>query len=189
MPGARFSEADRVALHTVDVDDASFLQEHANDPRIRRPMTFTGPTSLAEQESYIEEDGDGAQFLITVSGEETGYDPASVTDGDPPVEPIGYAVLFDVDLDAGCGTIAYWITPPAQGEGYMTEAARLLLEYAFGQRRLNRIEARTLADNEASQGLLRTLGFVEEGVEREAKFVAGEHRDVVRYAMLSEEWG
>jgi hypothetical protein len=38
MPGARFSEADRVALHPVDVDDAPFLQEHANDPRIRRPM-------------------------------------------------------------------------------------------------------------------------------------------------------
>jgi ribosomal-protein-alanine N-acetyltransferase len=104
------------------------------------------------------------------------------------VEPIGYAVLFDVAQDAGSGTIAYWIAPPAQGEGYMTEAATLLLEYAFGQRRLNRIEARALADNEASRGLLRGLGFVEEGVEREAKFVAGEHRDEVRYAVLSGEW-
>lgn len=188
MPGARFSQADRVALHTVDLDDAPFLQEHANDPRIRRPLTFTGPTTLQEQESFIEDESDGAQFLITVSGEETGYDPERVTDGDPPVEAVGYAVLFDVDQDAGSATIAYWITPPAQGEGYMTEAASLLLDYAFGHRRLNRVVARALEDNDASQGLLRSLGFVDEGLEREAKFVAGEYRDVRRFSMLAEEW-
>jgi RimJ/RimL family protein N-acetyltransferase len=188
MPGARFDQADRVALRTVEPEDAPFLHDHANDPAIRLPLTFTGPTSRAEQEAFIEDDEDGAAFLVAVSGEETGFNPDYVTGDEPPVEPIGFCSLFHVDEAAGSADIAYWITPPAQGNGYMTEAAPLVLDYAFGQRRLHRVEARALERNRASQGLLEKLGFTREGTERAAKFVEGEHRDVIRYGMLATEW-
>ncbi|MDZ7849969.1 MAG: GNAT family protein [Halodesulfurarchaeum sp.] len=188
MPGPRFSRAARVALRTVEKEDAPFLQEHANDPAIRLPVTIDGPTSREEQEKYIEEDDDGAAFLVSVAGEETGYNPKYVTDDDPPVEPVGFCALFHVDESAGSADIVYWITPPAQGQGYMTEATSMLLDYAFGQRRLHRVVARALESNRASQGLLEKLGFTLEGTERAAKFVEGEYRDVVRYSMLAPEW-
>ena len=188
MPGPRFSQAERVALRTVETEDAPFLQAHANDPAIRLPLTLTGPTSRTEQEEYIEEDDDTAAFLVSVAGEETGYNEEYVVAGDPPIEPVGFCSLFDVDEAAGSAVIAYWITPPAQNQGYMTEAAGLLLDYAFGHRRLHRVVARALEDNQASQTLLETLGFTSEGTEREAKFVEGEYRDVVRYSLLASEW-
>ncbi|MFB6086365.1 MAG: GNAT family N-acetyltransferase [Halodesulfurarchaeum sp.] len=188
MPGARFSQAERVALRTVEIEDAPFLQDHANDPAIRLPMTFTGPTSLDEQEEYIEEDEDVAAFLVSVAGEETGYNPEYVTDGNPPIEPVGFISLFDIDEAAGSGVIAYWITPPAQKQGYMTEATSLLLDYAFGQRRLHRVVARALEDNRGSRALLEALGFTREGIERDAKYVRVEYRDVVRFSMLAPEW-
>ncbi|MEF8771630.1 GNAT family N-acetyltransferase [Halodesulfurarchaeum sp.] len=188
MPGARFSQADRVALRTVEQEDAPFLKAHANDPAIRVPLTFTGPTTLAEQEEYIEEDDDGAAFLVTVAGEETGYNDEYVVDSEPPVEPIGFLTLFHVDEAAGSANIAYWITPSAQQQGYMSEAAPLLLDYAFGQRRLHRVVARALENNTASQQLLESLGFTREGTERDAKFVEGDHRDVARYSLLAPEW-
>ena len=188
MPGPRFSRADRVALRTVETEDAPFLQAHANDPAIRLPVTLDGPLSLDEQEEFIEETDDGAAFIPSVAGEETGYNTTYVTSDEPPVEPIGFCALFHVDESAGSADIVYWITPPAQGQGYMTEAASLLLDYAFGQRRLHRIVARALESNRASRGLLEKLGFTLEGTERAAKFVEGEYRDVVRYSMLATEW-
>jgi RimJ/RimL family protein N-acetyltransferase len=188
MPGPRFSQADRVALRTVEQEDAPFLQAHANDPAIRVPLTFTGPTTLTEQEEYIEEDDDGPAFLVTVRGGETGYNDEYVTDSAPPVEPIGFLTLFHVDEAAGSADIAYWITPPAQQQGYMSEAAPLLLDYAFGQRRLHRVVARALECNHASQQLLESLGFTREGIERDAKFVEGEHQHVGRYSLLASEW-
>lgn len=189
MPGAPFLQGERVALRTVEDEDATFLRDHSNDPRIRVPMTFTGPTNLEQQRDHMGNDGDGADFLITVSGAETGYNPEYVTEDDPPVEPIGYATLFHVNQGAGNGEIAYWLTPPAQGNGYMSEAAALLLDHAFTERRLHRVSARALESNDASRGLLESLGFLEEGLERDAKYVQGEYEDVYRYSLLAGEWG
>lgn len=188
MPGARFLQGDRVALRTVEDEDAEFLRDHANDPRIRVPMTFGSPTNLAEQREYIENDDDGASFIVAVSGEETGYNSEYVTEGEPPVEPIGFASLFHIDERAGSGEIAYYITPPAQGNGYMTEAARLLVDHAFTERRLHRVLARAIESNEASRNLLTNLGFEEEGRERDGKFVQGGYEDVYRYSLLEGEW-
>lgn len=188
MPGAPFLQGDSVTLRTVEDEDAVFLRDHSNDPRIRHPMTFGGPTNLEEQREHMDDDGDGATFLVTVAGDETGYNPEYVTDDDPPVEPIGFASLFHVEERAGNGEIAYWLTPPAQGNGYMSEAASLLLEYAFGTRRLHRVTARALVTNDASRGLLESLGFTREGTTREAKYVRGEYVDVDRYGLLAEEW-
>jgi len=54
----------------------------------------------------------------------------------------------------------YWAVAPAhQRRGYATEAARALVEYAFGQLRLNRIVATTHHENAASIGVMRKLGM------------------------------
>lgn len=48
---------------------------------------------------------------------------------------------------------AYW------GNGYMTEAARVMLDWAFCQKDVYAVEAETLADNIASQRVLTKLDF------------------------------
>ncbi len=42
--------------------------------------------------------------------------------------------------------------------------------------------------NDASRGLLESLGFTEEGRRRKYMFVDGAHRDMVQYGLLREEW-
>lgn len=186
MPGPTYVTGKRIALRTVEDEDAEFLAEHSNDPRVREPMTLLGPTSIEDQREHIGDDGDGAQFLVCVEGEEAGYDDRFVTDEG--VEPIGLLLFFHVNERAGNGEIAYWLSPAVHGEGYSTEALPPVLDYAFGTRRLHRVEARALHTNEASRGLLESLGFREEGVARDAKFVRGEHVDVHRFALLEDEW-
>lgn len=59
------------------------------------------------------------------------------------------------------GTVewGYGLDEPYRGQGYMTEAARVLLEWAFSQKDVYAVEAETLAENAASQALLRKLDF------------------------------
>ena len=58
----------------------------------------------------------------------------------------------------------YWAIAPAhRRRGYAVEAARALLDYAFGTLHLARVVATTDYDNEASIGVMRKLGM---GIER-----------------------
>jgi hypothetical protein len=53
----------------------------------------------------------------------------------------------------------YAITPTLQGQGYATEAAQAMVDYAFQHLRLKRVVATTTYDNTASMGVMRKLGM------------------------------
>jgi RimJ/RimL family protein N-acetyltransferase len=54
----------------------------------------------------------------------------------------------------------FWvIDPDHQRQGYATEAARAMIEYAFARPRLKRIIAATEHTNGASQGVMRKVGM------------------------------
>ncbi|MBK5243295.1 GNAT family protein [Clostridium sp.] len=73
--------------------------------------------------------------------------------------------------------IGYSIDEKEQGNGYMKEAVKLVLEYAFEELELHRIEATTLIDNEKSQRVLRSCGFKELGISEEYLYINGSWRD------------
>lgn len=174
MPGPTFLSGDRVALRTVEREDLEFVQKHRNDPELRRPLTLDVPSNGEQQESFFEDvvsDGDTVNLLICRDGER-----------------IGTISLFDIGAFDGGAEIAIWLAPDAQGEGYGTEAAELLVDYAFRERRLHRITARVLATNAASMAVWEKLGFSEEGVFRDATFTGGEYVDNHYYGVLATEW-
>lgn len=53
----------------------------------------------------------------------------------------------------------YALTPTHQRQGYTSEAAAAMLEYAFQSMQLRRVVATTTYDNEASMGVMRKLGM------------------------------
>jgi [ribosomal protein S5]-alanine N-acetyltransferase len=59
--------------------------------------------------------------------------------------------------------IGYEIAPSYQRQGYGTEAARRLCEYAFAHDAVNKITAMTLSEENPSTMLLRRLGFEFQG--------------------------
>ncbi|WP_310717859.1 GNAT family N-acetyltransferase [Streptomyces lydicus] len=86
------------------------------------------------------------------------------------------------------GGIGYVFDPAHAGRGYATEASRALLELAFEQLRLHRVQAELDGRNTASARLLERLGMRREGHLRENEFLDGEWADEVIYAMLAREW-
>jgi [ribosomal protein S5]-alanine N-acetyltransferase len=74
------------------------------------------------------------------------------------------------------------------GQGYMTEAVRLVLREAFTTLRLHRLEANIQPGNTASLRLVERCGFAREGFSPRYLKVGGRWRDHERWAILAERW-
>jgi ribosomal-protein-alanine N-acetyltransferase len=86
------------------------------------------------------------------------------------------------------GTLGYYIGADYARRGYMSEALSLVLDRAFTELKLHRIESNIQPGNTASLALVRRLGFRKEGFSPSFLQIDGVWRDHERWAMLAEEW-
>ena len=82
-----------------------------------------------------------------------------------------------------------WVVPSAWGTGANTEAKFLLMQHAFEDEGLFRVEFKTDARNDRSRGALAALPASFEGVHRKHMLVrGGERRDSAWYSVIDDEW-
>jgi [ribosomal protein S5]-alanine N-acetyltransferase len=84
--------------------------------------------------------------------------------------------------------VGYGAVAGLEGRGYMTEGMRLVLDHAFGELGLHRLEANIQPGNTASIALVRRCGFVREGFSEKYLKIGGEWRDHERWAIRAELW-
>jgi ribosomal-protein-serine acetyltransferase len=84
--------------------------------------------------------------------------------------------------------IGYWIASRWEGRGYVTRAARYMVEVAFGSVGLHRLVIRCALDNARSRSVAERLGFRPEGLLREAQWVGGRFLDQHLFALLRHEF-
>ena len=75
-----------------------------------------------------------------------------------------------------------------QNKGLGTFAIREILNHAFMNMNLHRVELDVLADNLRARHLYEKMGFVLEGTKRKSAFKDGDYRDVCMYAILKEDY-
>ena len=75
--------------------------------------------------------------------------------------------------------MGYQLSAPAQGHGYMGEAARAAVAFAFDELHLHRVMANYMPANTRSARLLQRLGFSVEGTAREYLFLNNAWQDHV----------
>lgn len=84
------------------------------------------------------------------------------------------------------GTLGYTAYASTTGHGYMTEGLSLVIQHAFGELGLHRLEAHIQPDNTPSLNLIKRLNFQREGYSTAFQFINGEWRDHERWAILAE---
>jgi ribosomal-protein-serine acetyltransferase len=85
-------------------------------------------------------------------------------------------------------SIGYWLAEGFQGRGIMTRACRAIVDHAFREYNLHRIEIRCATGNGKSCAIPERLGFVRDGVLRESQLLGSSFADLVVYGMLDRDW-
>jgi ribosomal-protein-alanine N-acetyltransferase len=83
--------------------------------------------------------------------------------------------------------IGYFVAREHNGRGVATRAVGLVVEWAFEEAGLHRLEAGTLVDNHASQRVLERNGFERIGLARRYLHVAGEWRDHILFQRTADD--
>jgi ribosomal-protein-serine acetyltransferase len=90
---------------------------------------------------------------------------------------VGGVMFVTFSASAGQCEIGCWLEPAGEGHGLVTAATNVLIEYALGQRGLNRVEWRCRADNVRSAAVARRVGMRLEGTLRGAWLNGGTFHD------------
>jgi [ribosomal protein S5]-alanine N-acetyltransferase len=78
--------------------------------------------------------------------------------------------------------------PEHSGKGYSTEAVRLLTDYLFGRKRVNRIQLNIHPGNRPSKRVAEKSGFTFEGIMRQCWFHQGDFHDLEIWSQIRSEW-
>jgi RimJ/RimL family protein N-acetyltransferase len=94
---------------------------------------------------------------------------------------------ISVESDARAGTLGYWLGEPFWGQGYATEAAKAVIDFAFGILKLNEVNASALPDNERSMRVLEKAGMTHIGRHFEDTVERG-RVDTEAFVLMRKYW-
>jgi ribosomal-protein-alanine N-acetyltransferase len=164
----------------MTLDDAEFYFRHFNNEKIIEGSCFPGPKTLdaAKEELKL--------YCITPFKENRGIRWGILKKGGN--ELMGTCGYYDWNKTSRRAEIGYDLDPACWGQGIMTEALQVVLDYGFEKMGLNRIQAIIDSKNIRSMKLVQRLGFKKEGVLRQRSYFNGQFRDDVCFSLLREEW-
>ncbi|CAM2011148.1 GNAT family N-acetyltransferase [Acanthopleuribacter pedis] len=168
-------ENTRLLLRPITTADAPAMAASLADPEVRR-LTGTHAHFSPEQiETYCANIGADPNRLDL-----------AIVDKRQPNRVVGEISLLDIDRTNRNAHLRIALYGKSLfGKGYGTEASRLLIQHAFDHEGLHRIDLEVFSFNTRAVALYRKLGFVQEGVKRQALFWDGAFHDVLLMARLA----
>lgn len=174
---AAFLSGERVYLRPLEKRDLAVLQGWMNDPETRGQIGEVMPTNQAGMEDYFERvraDTSRVWFVVALK------------ENDRVIGEAGLLRMFfpwrTTDLTMIIGDKS------AQGQGYGTEAIRLLLDYAFGYLNFHRVSIGVVGSNERALRFYEKVGFKQEGIQRDGYYYNYRYQDFVMMSLLDDEF-
>jgi len=174
-------ETPRLRLRQLTTADTDTLLSYRGDPEVCKYLPFVpmDATEIARRlkEQWFRTDlvEDDEHVTLGAERRDTG-------------ELIGDVILFLKSRENGNGEIGWVFHPSVAGQGYATEAATAMLDWAFGPVGLRRVIARLDELNTSSARLCERLGMRLEARLVENEFFKGVLSSELDYAILDREW-
>ena len=170
----------RVTLDLLRDDDLEALYAMQSDPEVCRYLLY----EARSRDKVVEVLARDAAATRLENPDD--YVQPAIRDEDGRFAGTMYFHLTSVDDRTA--EIGWILTPSAQGKGYATEAARLLLDLAFVELGLHRVYAELDPRNGASVAICKRLGMRHEAHFTEHMWLKDEWTDTGIYAILEREW-
>ena len=103
-------------------------------------------------------------------------------------ELVGATLFPSFNARSGTAEVGVLIASVARGRGIVTRVVAAMLDWAFTERGVHRVEWKCAPGNEPSRRMAQRLGFTHEGTLREAFPVREERQDLEVWALLAREW-
>jgi RimJ/RimL family protein N-acetyltransferase len=168
-----------VYLRPAERDDIPVFVRWLNDAETSSYLSLRSPLSLPMEEGWFER-------AVAQQGKEGYHFVICRLDDDQPIGTIGLFAIDNVNGSAGMGiTIG---EKQLWGQGYGSDALNALLDFGFGQLRLERVWLDVYDFNTRARRSYEKCGFVLEGTQRHARYQQGRHIDVQLMSILRAEW-
>jgi len=175
---------ERVVVREFTMEDVDAMYVYLSHDDVFRYISWAQPT-LDETTESVREAMEAARaiprrdYVLAVTLSDTG-------------EVVGQITLkmdrYIPRLRQRTAELGYMLRRDCWGRGIATEAARLLLDFAFGEVGLHRVFAVVGDDNPASIRVLEKLGFRREARHVKDVLINGEWLTSLIYAVLEDEW-
>ena len=170
---------ERVRLRAIERTDLPTFVRWFNDPDVRQYLLMSEPMSMAMEERWFENRLNRTDDYLF--GIEAHVGDQWVHIGNNGLHRVDWksrVAIFGIVL----GEKAYW------GQGYGTDATRTILQFAFGELNLHRVELDVYDFNPRGIRCYEKAGFRHEGVRRQAIFCNGQYHDVLTMSVLQHEF-
>ena len=167
----------RLVLRKPRMDDAPFIFErYGQDPEVTRYLIWTPHKHIGETEAFLQrcmnvwEQGKSFPYVITLQEND---------------DPIG---MIEVHHQGFKLEIGYVLARTFWGKGYMTEALRAVVDWAFAQSDIFRMQAICDVENIGSARVMEKAGMTREGLLRRYVLhpnISDEPRDAYLYGIVS----
>jgi len=174
-------ESTKIYLRALEPDDYLTSYKWRNDHELIKgyssiPRFVSNETERKWVLRVIEESETGISLYLSILLKETN-------------SLIGYISLINIDNhNRDCYLTILIGNRDYLRKGCAEEASILLLNYAFKELGMNRVSANIISFNLASVNLFEKLGFIKEGIKRNAIFRSGKYHDLFLYGILNEDF-
>ena len=172
-----FLIGEKIYLRSIETEDAKFLAKGENDPIVRESLFLALPVSLTKEQEKLEQFIKSKDAIVLVIVEQETN------------QPVGQTAFFRVDYISRAAVFYIAILAPSfWSKGYGSEATKMMVDYAFKTLNLNRIQLHVCAENLAAIKIYERVGFIKEGILRQAMFRNGNYVDFWVMGILKSDW-
>ena len=161
-------EKEVVCLRPITLKDTDKIVSWRNREDVRERFIYQGLFTKEGHEKWFHtmvETGKVCQMMICLKESK---------------EAVGSVYIRDIDKENGKGEYGIFIgEESARGKGIGTQAAKLMIQYAFEELGLHRLFLRAYADNGRAIRSYEKAGFTREAYLRDDVCVNGVYRDIV----------
>ena len=167
---------DKIILRPMTYDDTDLIVNWRNRPFVKDKMIIRNPFTVEGHHEWIRtmiDTGKVVQFIILDKEDN---------------RPVGSTYFRDIDYDNEKAEFGVFIgETDAMGKGFGTEAAVLMLDYAFTVLKLHKIYLRVLSTNTAAEKSYLKAGFKREAYLKDEYKIDGEFTDIIVMSIINGE--